>query len=763
MSPTPYNAWKLVSLSQLPLWALVLLALGLVAGVVLAGLGVRGEPSRGRRFALWSLRVLAGFAALFFLLEPGIRHLQTAQVKNRLAVLVDRSGSMAFPVDEAGRTRSQVVADYLQSVSPALAALSDRFVLEYYGFDPELGATSIEKLATEPPRGGRTDLLGAIRALKAGDDGGAASAKKLSGILLFSDGADNADLRGGVVGVAKGVLSDFEVPVSTFVVGKGGLRDLAIERVKVDDFAFVRNSITVEIDIRGRGFSGQRVPVTLSREDHAVASKSVTLESDDDVKTVAFTFTPDQTGRFVYTVSVPVFPGEAVRENNTRSFVLKVIRDRVRVLLVVGRPSWDERFLRGLLRQDPNVDLVSFYILRTSDESLNVRDSELSLIPFPVEQIFDEKLHTFDVVIFQNFGLVDPGLSIRQYESNIEEYVRNGGAFAMLGGDLAFGSGRADFQTLMKAMPVQPANETPNEATFQARLTAEGQRHPVTAIGGGSRTVAAAWASLPSVPGANVTRARQGATVLLDHPLKTVDGKAMPLLAIWEYGRGRSLALTTDGSWYWSFPSHADGDPERYYDRFWSNALRWLVRDPELTTLRVVADPPQVEPGKPVGVIVTARLPDYAPAADADVKVELYSVQERKVIASLNGRTNADGVVRLEFPSPKPGAYKLLGSAKKGEQALGESEDAVAVRAVGPELSDASVRPDIMEQIAKVTGGGAYKLPMSGLPELPLLDPPVVEVGRSKDKPLWDRWYYLLALAALLGAEWFLRRRFGYI
>ena len=43
------------------------------------------------------------------------------------------------------------------------------------------------------------------------------------------------------------------------------------------------------------------------------------------------------------------------------------------------------------------------------------------------------------------------------------------------------------------------------------------------------------------------------------------------------------------------------------------------------------------------------------------------------------------------------------------------------------------------------------------------MDPPVVEVGRSKDRPLWDRPSALLALVALLGAEWFLRRRFGYV
>jgi hypothetical protein len=52
---------------------------------------------------------------------------------------------------------------------------------------------------------------------------------------------------------------------------------------------------------------------------------------------------------------------------------------------------------------------------------------------------------------------------------------------------------------------------------------------------------------------------------------------------------------------------------------------------------------------------------------------------------------------------------------------------------------------------------------MGGFPDAPFLDPPLVEVGRSKDAPLWDRWGWLVALAVLLGAEWFLRRRFGYV
>ena len=82
---------------------------------------------------------------------------------------------------------------------------------------------------------------------------------------------------------------------------------------------------------------------------------------------------------------------------------------------------------------------------------------------------------------------------------------------------------------------------------------------------------------------------------------------------------------------------------------------------------------------------------------------------------------------------------------------------------MGPELTDATVRTDLLGALARATGGKAYRLPLLALPDFPLLDPPVVEVGRSRDRPLWDRWEWLGLLVTALGLEWVLRRRFGYV
>jgi hypothetical protein len=164
-----------------------------------------------------------------------------------------------------------------------------------------------------------------------------------------------------------------------------------------------------------------------------------------------------------------------------------------------------------------------------------------------------------------------------------------------------------------------------------------------------------------------------------------------------------------------------------------------------------------------VGAVVTARQPDYQPAASAEVRVDLFGLAERKVLQSRTASAGPDGVARVIFDPVPAGAYKLRATARLNGKELGEADDAVAVRSVGPEMADASVRTELLADIARATGGRAYELPMGGFPDAPLLDPPLVEVGRSKDAPLWDRWGWLVALAVLLGAEWFLRRRFGYV
>jgi uncharacterized membrane protein len=764
------SAWKIVSLSPLPGWALGLLIAAVFASLVLAGIGLRREARLGRRALLIGLRLCSALALAALLLEPGLRLVQTVLVKNRLLVLSDSSRSMAFPLgEEAGpepKTRAQAAGDWIARHHADFEELERQFHVGYDGFDQELTPADRERLGHGlPPLGARTDLLGALQA--AVREGGGSSGPKLGGVLVLSDGADNASLAAGIGKKEEAALQALGVPVSTVLVGQAGPRDLAITGIKVDDFAFVRNTVTAEVEVTSQGFSGESVPVVLTRQGRVLASSNLTLRPGNEKYSVKFSFIPDQTGEFVYSVSVPVFPGEAVVDNNRRAFVLKVIRDRVRVLLVCGRPDWDERFLRGLLKQDPNVDLISFFILRGVRDNPRATEDELSLIPFPTEEIFRTQLHTFDLVILQNFAFRPftsgaSGLHIENYFPDLKGYVLGGGSLLMVGGENSFGQGHYEETELDAVIPVSPVGLPPSEDLFSPRLTDEGRRHPVTALAEGGEQSARTWKSLPPIPGINLVKAKPGARVLLEHPLLSVGGVNAPVLVVADEGQGRSMALTTDSSWFWSFVAAGSGMSNRNYERFWNNAIRWLVRDPELTQVKLNPERRTIEPGQPAVLVVKARRADYGPAAGAALGVEILDAETGRAVAQAQGVAGNDGSGRVEVPELPPGAYRVVAKASADGVALGQAEDALAVRSSGPETEDPLPHPEILKRIADVTGGTYSELPRR-FPSLNPLPSAVVEVGRQKDRPIWDRPWPLLLLCLTLGTEWLLRRRWGHL
>ena len=754
-----YNAWRLTALTPLPAWAIALAALAAVAAVLLALRGLRSEPRGARRVVLVLLAAVAALLALFLLVEPAVELLQTARVRNRFAILLDASRSMNFPVERDGEPRAAAAGAFLAEHRAELEELSGRVDLEWYTFGADVAPLDPAEAARGVPgRAGRTDLLGALDAVASGAGG---STRKLAGALVVSDGADNAALADGAGPETRARARALGIPVNAVAVGRSAPKDLAVERVAVDDFAFVRNTVTIEVTLRARGFSDEEVRLVLRREGAVVASATVRLERGRDRYTVPLSFAPDETGTFVFTVAAPVFPGEAVAENNARSFVLRVIRDRVRVLLVAGRPSWDVRFLRGLLKQDPNVDLVSFFILRSNADDAGPQQ-DLSLIPFPVAEIFGEQLRTFDAVVFVNFAYAPyRGLEIERFLPALREYVRGGGALAMVGGEQSFGDGRYGETAIADVLPVAPVDgSSMAEGELALRLTSDGRRHPVTSLAPGDAANDGAWRGLPPVTAVNLTRALApgaGATVLLEAPGVLVDGRPAPLVAVREVGEGRTLAVATDASWRWGFLAAEAGQGNRAYLRFWNQALRWLVRDPGLAPLQVEPDAPAVEPGAPVGLAVPARRPDWGPAAGERVRAELVDDDGRSV-ARGEAVAGEDGVARVELVPPGPGAYKIVAKGRDGETATG----AVAVRGAGPEDADAAPRPGLLSALADDTGGAFSALPGGDLPDLKLAEAEVVEIGRRRSVTVWDRWWYLAALAGVLGAEWILRRRWGY-
>lgn len=730
--------------------------LGVVAAVALAGflawLGLRGTTSPGRRVFLIVARGAALLLVGMLLLGPALQHRKLQPLQRRMAVLVDASESMG--VSEGDSTRIEKVAEFLGNEMPALQRLRDEYSEEYsysletYTFAKQLQFVPSEELGKRAD-GKSTDILAALSAL-----GGSASGQKdLAAVVLVSDGADTEQLRGLHPGadLSEGVqktIESLECPVNTFSVGgRDDFVDLAISDVAFDDFAFIRNAVEVEVTLQSTGMDAVTVPVVLEQGGRNLASKVVKVPAEGAEK-VTLRFVPDRVGKFTYRVVAPVMDGESISENNTRSYVARVIRDKIRVLHVVGRPSWDQRFLREVLKRNPNIDLVSFYILRMHLDAPGVSEKQLSLIPFPVAQLFGTEIDTFDVVIFQNFNHAPYQVSF--YLGQVVQYVRGGGAFCMIGGDLSFGAGGYGLTPLEEILPVRlNAGKDFRVDQFKAVLSPEGSGHPVLDLG-----EPGLWERLPELEAFNLASDPvPGAFVLLVHPFERSGSGRAPVLALREVGRGRVAALMTDGSWRWNFVHAGRGGGTRPYHRFFNNLLRWLIRDPALDPVYLRSRKARYAPGEPVQLKIQAH--GVAPSTSA--VITLYAGRKGEALEKHSVELDDQGKGEIELKSPGTGAFMVR--IQVGDH---EVEEAFVVEGISKERANPAPRPHLLDKIAKATGGNFSSVERGSFDDLKIDSERRYRVEASTTRPLLGVWWVLAGLIGLLVAEWWIRRYWGF-
>ncbi len=716
-----------------------------VAVCVVLGLQATPGPVRGRLGELVAA-ALAGGVLVWVSARPVWVAEGERQEPGQLVVLVDASRSMGV-TEPGGSTRLALA----QAAAAALPG-AQRF---HFGGDLRLGDAPAADL-------GATDLAAALQALDRRYAG-----ETLAGIVLVTDGIDRGGLapRGddGVRHLDQGALPELGGPLTVVQIGQErAVPDVAVTAVHAGAFAFLRANLSVDVEVERTGLALEGTTVTLTRNGSPVGSRAVRFDEAGRAR-AHFDLLPETPGRFIYEATVPT-PGEdAVPSNNAMSRAVRVVRDRMRVLQVCGSPSMDQKFLRLFLKEDPGVDLVSFFILRTmADMGSGFLPQELSLIEFPYRRLFSDDLSTFDLVILQNFdyepyfeGDADALLG------NLAEYVRAGGALAFLGGDRSFDLGRYAGTPLADVLPVKlgVAGESVDEAPFSPVLTAAGARHPLTRLSADAAESAATWGRLPSLDGSNLSvGAAPGAAVLLAHPTrKASDGTPLPVLAVRQVGKGRTMALSVDSSWRWSFSEAGQGGGNQAYLRFWKSAMRWMVGDPDDQAVTVEVPRENVEPGELLVVSVQVRDAGFSPLAGATVVGEVIGPAGESPLA---GTTDAHGAAVFTVPTTERGAHRVRVRASDEKGAvLGAADSVYAVVTRDPELESIRPDPELLRALADATGG---RFIGPGERVDPLLDPAASRVVRDyREAPIWAAPLGAGAVVLLASLSWWLRRRAG--
>jgi uncharacterized membrane protein len=714
----------------------VLLGIGLFTVAVL-GSRVRGVTG-GKKALLIALRWLSAFAAFVLATQPAFWAERVRTEPGAVAVVLDVSRSMGVSTGEATRfaRAKSLVEKWLKGSRGAEARL--------HTLGDVLEPAEPSELEALAPRAAATALLPRLRELSEQSDLGA--------VLVVSDGKDTT---GAVLPKALGTR------VHTVLVDDTrALRDDAIASIQPDPVAFLRGEAKVHATIESTGLGARTLTVLLKRAGRVIVTREITVPEGGRAP-LELGFSPTDVGREAYTLEVAVDKDDDVPENNSRAFLVRVTRDRLRVLHVSGRPSWDQRFLRAFLKRDPSVDLVSFFILRSVHDLTMSTPSELALIPFPTDELFRQHLTSFDVVLLQDFDYAP--YQMGPYLSLIRDYVAQGGGLAMIGGSLAFDGGGYAETPIAEVLPVRmrptdPAGASIIEGPFSPEPVTALLHHPLIELYPEPAQTAAAFRRLEPLVGANgLLGIREGGAVLLSHPSARVDGGAkLPILTVGRFGRGRTLALATDTSWHWSMPTAGRGGDPSAYDRFWDRAVRWLTRDPLLDPSSLLTHRETYTPGTRIEVSGVARDESYRALGKAKLVVRLLDAKQQRV-GDAAVDTDEQGSFRGVLTAPDvPGVLHAVLMHENKEL----TRTPFVVELSGEELANPKANGELLKRLAEQTGGRFIERPE----DAPALDE--FDASRSQSlgveryapfgNALWAALTFLL-----IAVEWILRRRWG--
>lgn len=738
------------------------LVVSVVGGLVILALGLLSTAGRPAwlRAVLFGVRLFSVSLVLLLLWRPTWRVADVTRGRDRVAVLVDESASMGLPGVQSSGSRAHDARRLLGSADRAERRWLKRYAVDYFAYGGGLRRSSRPRLrGTLAPKAAATRLLAGLTSLR-----GRYRGRQLAGAVVVSDGRDTGQLRAGLTPALVGQLRALDVPVNVVPLRAPVLRDVAVERLIPDDLAFVRNVARIRAQVRVTGAPSRGVEVTLKSRGKVLQRRIA--RGTGEQREVTFEVVPEKVGTLVGEVVASPLPDEATRANNTRRFVMKVVRDRVRVLQIAGRPSWDVRFLRQHLKRDPNVDLVSFFILRTHLDATYALPGEMSLIEFPVRQLFSTHLASFDLVVMQDFERYPAEVAI--YLDNIARYVRQGGALALLGGEHTLSRGGFVGTRFARILPVKlrmpgPPSTLLSEAEFKPRWTPAAEHHPITRARGLPALSTTQLAGLPALEGLNkVARAHADAVVLAEHPtLRGSDGRPAPVLAVREVERGRVLTLLTDSSWLWRFSS-AGGGGASAYDAFWQRAVRYLLGDPEYDRLRVVTGPRPYPVGRPFRVTITVRDGKYLPQKGVVVahRVVRTDTRPESEVATGSGTTDDSGELGVTLKL-EPGSFRVEAKAVLEGRAVAAQGELVT-EGQAAELARVDPDPKLLAGVAAATGGRV--LAPDDLRKARFHPPRIVRLDNLRTEPLvGNAWLLWVLIALALGAEWILRRRYSLV
>jgi uncharacterized membrane protein len=704
------------------------------------------------------------------LLKPFVTIYQTTPDDSYLLLLIDQSKSMQITDSVNQESRISSVNHLLLDPEQGLLnSLNEKFKTRIFSFAS--GAKRVASTTLTEAHGESTNIPASLNESLENLQG-----VPLSGVVMFSDGADQS---GQDITKLAFRMRDRKVPVHTVGIGsEKGLKDLEIVKIDAPRRAEEDFPVDIWVTIRRTGYDPRTVTISLKDKNRVLKQQTVDLDKEHPTRRVSIKFIPRNPGTQKYVLEIPPEAEEAIPQNNTKKFLIRVaLSKRVKILYVEGRLRHELTFITRALKNDPNIQLTGRWI--TAEKHFggtrSATEHAFGLYPDSKEVLFD-----YDAIIFGNIAA---SAFTKEQLNNTVEFVRTrGGGFLMLGGSNSLGnSNMADAYIdtpIAPMLPVElelgelpvstlprrrfsappPQDQTPSSnESYVLQLTPEGKADPLMALADDPRANIAHWQQLPSLIGySKVKRAKAGAIALAVHPKHRNEFGNRILIATHNYNAGRVMVFTPHTSWRWQMLRPKDDES---HERFWRQVAKWLTTVPK-DYLKLDIAKTSYFLKEPVLIEATAYDHRFELTNQAKVRAIITDENGKKRELHLEQMLGKDGLYTTRFVPPRRGEYRVDLIGTLGSKSLGEQQGLFEVEESYAEFTNAALNTQLLQTLAKTSGGEYYTA--ENVSQM-VNDIPLVESATSRlvEEEIWDMPLIFGSVILLFGLEWFLRKRRG--
>jgi hypothetical protein len=577
--------------------------------------------------------------------------------------------------------------------------------------------------------------------------------KNLVGIVLISDGDWN---EGPPPVQAATALRLKGIPVFSVPVGSTTrLPDVELLSLGAPTFGVVGKSVRIPFTIESSLPREYLTTVSLKTSDGDEVTEEVRIAPMGRTNG-SLLWKPTKTGDVTLTLEVPKHPDETLADNNRLTAPIAIRQEKLRVLVVESLPRWEYRYLRNALSRDPGVEVTCLLFHPGLSKVGGGNKDYIKQFPAGLDE-----LSKFDVVFLGDVGLDDNQLTAEQCRllKGLVEHQASGLVFMPGWQGRQFSlleTALADLfpVVLDESQPGGWGSRTPG----QFELTDLGRRSLLTNLADTQDQNQEVWEDLPGFQWyAPIVRAKGGSEVLAVHKDAINKHGRLPLLVTRTFGAGKVLFMGTDGAWRWR-----KGVEDKYHYRFWGQVVRWMAYQRNMVkgeTMRLYYSPDQPQVRQTLALYANVMERSGEPLSKGDVTARIVAPSGKAETVRLTSTGEEWGVFQGRFTATEAGKHQVTLACKQTGATL---ETSVFVQGVTAERIGRPARPEVLEEIARVTHGkmlapGKMDQLMQSLASLP--DPP----STVRRVQLWSHPAVAGVVVFLLGVFWVGRKIVGLI